>query len=118
MFVIIGTQLKKEELGILPQAQICTRCQRNIHYQAFLEQKWFSVFWTPLFPLESKYYFQCPSCGLKYHMSKEQMMDLLYDKAAVTDESSREDEMTILDKGARTAGKWYARAKRYLSDQE
>ncbi|MCD7834563.1 MAG: zinc ribbon domain-containing protein [Lachnospiraceae bacterium] len=118
MFVIIGTQLKKEELGILPQAQTCPRCQMDVHFQAFLEQKWFTVFWASVFPMESHYYFQCPCCGLRYQMSKEQMMDLLYSQKAVTDDCGSEQELTILDKGARQAGRWYARARKYLHDQE
>jgi len=116
MFVIIGTQLKKEELGILPQAQVCPRCQGNVHFQAFLEQKWFAVFWTSIFPIESRYYFQCPCCGLRYKMSKEQMMDLLYAQKEVTDDHNAEKELTLLDKGARQAGRMYARAKKRLQD--
>ncbi|MCD8398156.1 MAG: zinc ribbon domain-containing protein [Lachnospiraceae bacterium] len=118
MFVIIGTQLKKEEIGILPQAQTCPRCQGMVHYQAFSEQRWFTIFWTSLFPIESSYYFQCPCCGLRYKMSKEQMMDLLYQQKAVADDCSSDNELTLLDKGARQAGRWYARARKYLHDTD
>lgn len=116
MFVIIGTKLQAEEIGNLPQAQICPRCHREIYFQAVEEQKMFTTYWMPVFPIESKYYFRCPSCGLEYRMSKHQMTELLSGKKALDERCVNPEEKSLLEKAAFQAGRLSGRLQRFLED--
>ncbi|MCD8325694.1 MAG: zinc ribbon domain-containing protein [Lachnospiraceae bacterium] len=115
MFIIIGTQLKKEDMGCLSEPAICPRCRRLVHYQTIREQRWFTVFWAPLFPVQSSQYLQCPSCGLTFQANHSQ--PTLADPA-LTDQSTEPNSPSMLEKGARQAGRLYGRLKRHLNEVE
>ncbi|MCD7737996.1 MAG: zinc ribbon domain-containing protein [Lachnospiraceae bacterium] len=110
MFVIIGTQIKKEDMGCLTEPRICPRCRRLVHYQNIREQRWFTAFWVPLFPVQSDQYFQCPSCGLTFQADSFQ--------PALTDQNADSNAPSMLEKGARQAGRLYGRFKKYLNDTD
>ncbi|MCD7862803.1 MAG: zinc ribbon domain-containing protein [Lachnospiraceae bacterium] len=119
MFVIIGTQVKKEELGCIPEPRICPRCRRLVHYQVIREQRWFTVFWVPLFPVQSKQYIQCPSCGLALQMDEPQIDDpqkMNEPQATIPDKSADTDGASTLKKGARQAGRLAGRLKKRLDE--
>lgn len=118
MFVIIGTQVKKEELGCIPEPRICPRCRRLVHYQVIREQRWFTVFWVPLFPVQSRQYIQCPSCGLALQMADPQIDDsqMGQPQAMISGNSADANESSALKKGARQAGRLAGRLKKRLDE--
>ncbi|MCD8380768.1 MAG: zinc ribbon domain-containing protein [Lachnospiraceae bacterium] len=104
MFVIIGTQIKKQDCGCLPEMRLCPRCRRAAYFQIIREQRWFTAFWVPLFPVHTTEYLQCPCCGLTFPM--DQANETLPDKGA--------GNSSALQKGARQAGRLYGRFRKYL----
>ncbi len=112
MFVIIGTQVRKEDIGCLPEPRICPRCRELVHMQAIRERRWFTAFWVPLFPVHKEEYFQCPSCGLTFLMSEVPVAA----QQTLPDKSGKSAGASMLQKGARQAGRLAGRFQRYLDE--
>ena len=63
MFVIFGFDESKPEIVVSNQEKFCDRCFNTNYWVLTKHQSQFSVFFIPLFPVKSKYYFSCPICN-------------------------------------------------------
>ncbi len=142
MFIIIGTKIRKEDRGCLPEMRLCPRCRRVVYERIIREQRWFSVFWVPLFPIHTEEYLQCPCCGLTFPTEQaggaliNRIPDTsastvpqngalpdqgagaappsMLQEGALTDQGAGATASSMLQKGARQAGRLYGKLLKYL----
>lgn len=48
----------------------CPRCGSIVHFQLTKIKKWFTLFFIPVIPYETKYYVRCPECPYEIEVDK------------------------------------------------
>lgn len=71
MFVIFGLDDAKPEITISKRQKYCNHCHNTTFWQLTRHQTRVSLFFIPLIPVKSRYYFLCPICQHGDEMSKE-----------------------------------------------
>jgi len=67
MFIIFGwNHIKIKEYGVFDESFVCFNCHNQIKLRLIRIQKWFELFFIPVFPYSSKFFATCPICGLDY----------------------------------------------------
>lgn len=77
MFIIWGTRGMEKILGYTGQKYQCGHCNNVSQYKVFRRQKWFTLFWIPIFPFSSEYYVCCPICNYGQKVPKEEAQRLV-----------------------------------------
>ncbi len=74
MFIIWGSRSREKVLGHTGQTYQCGHCNNASRYKVFRRQRWFTLFWIPIFPFNSEYYVACPICNYGVKVPKEEAM--------------------------------------------
>lgn len=75
MFIIFGTRNSCEQLNCAQNEIQCERCSNITYYQILRTRTWFTLFFIPLIPFNTKYYTSCPICGNSIQIEKEQLQN-------------------------------------------
>ncbi len=63
MFVIFGLDDAKPEIIIGKQEKYCNHCHNTAFWHLAKHQTRVSLFFIPLIPVKTKYYYLCPICN-------------------------------------------------------
>ncbi|NPD45522.1 MULTISPECIES: zinc-ribbon domain-containing protein [unclassified Lentimicrobium] len=63
MFVIFGLDDAKPEITVSTFTNHCHHCNNTTKWHYAKHQTSFSLFFLPLFPVKTKYYYLCPICN-------------------------------------------------------
>lgn len=90
MFIIWGTKNidKKVDNGIVVK-KLCPKCRENRDLHEFKKEKYFSLFFLPIFPYgsEKSSFLKCLNCDTDYYLSPEDA--LLNDKSRLLEFDNR-----------------------------
>jgi len=90
MFLIWGTKYidKQVENGIVAN-KYCPKCRANRQLVEFRKQKWFSIFFIPIFPYgtENSSFLKCQHCNTDYYLNTDDID--LNDKSRLIDFDNR-----------------------------
>jgi len=76
MFIIWGTKTTTSQIGCAGNQQ-CSRCGNIRNWVVIKKTSWFTLFFIPLIPFNSKYYVMCPVCNSGQQISKEACNNIL-----------------------------------------
>ena len=68
--ILYGVRQRSKPIGQL--TYVCPRCQQNCPHIVAKTQYIFTLFFIPLFPINSSYSANCANCRLQEKVSKEQ----------------------------------------------
>lgn len=57
--------------------QQCCRCGNTVSREIQRHRLWFTLFFIPIFPYQTRYLIVCPICGAQEELSKEAFAELL-----------------------------------------
>lgn len=77
MFIVWGSKGYRDELGETIIKRTCSHCNNDVRYIGTKFTKKFTVFWIPLFSMETTYFVSCPICGYGNKVSKDDMNEYL-----------------------------------------
>jgi len=63
MFVIFGIDEAQPEITISKQERYCSHCHNSTFWHLAKHQTRVSLFFIPLVPVKTKYFFLCPICN-------------------------------------------------------
>lgn len=71
-FVIYGTRAGKLEDDLQGQsvAGQCGNCGQQNMFRPVKQRRFFSLFWIPLIPFNTRHMIQCPNCMALYEVKK------------------------------------------------
>lgn len=72
MFVIFGLDDSKPEITVSQQQNHCFRCNNTSNWHIAKHQTSFSLFFLPIFPVKTRYYYLCPICNHGDEISSEE----------------------------------------------
>lgn len=75
MFVIWGSRGFVRQLGTTNISCTCSNCSNDVTLISQNIGRKFTLFWIPLFKLQSKYYAVCPICDYGYELTKKDLLD-------------------------------------------
>jgi len=70
MFLIFGLGPNKIEQKIDTKPTHCNRCNNETKWLYVKKTSWFSLFFLPVIPIQTRYYKSCPICREKYRIEK------------------------------------------------
>ncbi len=73
MFFISAIMPKTQLLKVEDRAK-CTRCNTIEHWQLWKETLWVTLFFIPIFPIQTVYFEMCPHCLGKIIIEKEEAL--------------------------------------------
>ncbi|OYT16478.1 MAG: zinc-ribbon domain-containing protein [Bacteroidetes bacterium 4572_77] len=76
MFVIFGLDDAKPEIFTTRTEKYCNHCHNTSFWQAAKHQSRISLFFIPLIPIKTKYYFLCPICKNGEEISQDYFYQL------------------------------------------
>ncbi|MCK5776905.1 MAG: zinc-ribbon domain-containing protein [Bacteroidales bacterium] len=71
MFVIFGLDDAKPEIWVSKHQKHCNHCHNSTFWQLAKHQTRVSLFFIPIIPVKSRYYFLCPICQHGDEISKD-----------------------------------------------
>jgi hypothetical protein len=80
MFIIWGTKGFEVNLGYTNISTSCPHCNNEVTLLAKKMGRKFTLFWIPLFPIESSYYILCPICSAGKKVSRAEAEQYLGSK--------------------------------------
>lgn len=60
-------------------AQKCSSCDKSNHFILIKTIDWFTLFFIPIIPYDTKYYLQCPICKSVFEIEEEEVVESLID---------------------------------------
>jgi len=94
MFFIFGWgHTTRKILNNMP-IQICTGCHAN-HLYLTRVREWATLFFIPIFPYDSKYYYLCPNCKMGYQLERDKIEELLEEMDKKRPNKSKLSKKTI-----------------------
>ena len=76
MFIIWGTRYTEDVMGYTDKKFRCTHCNNVAYQKVFRRDKKFALFWIPLFPLDTEYFWCCPICNFGQKISRDQAVNM------------------------------------------
>ncbi len=61
MLILFGFRSMRRSLGTT--FMLCSRCQRPCAHAVVRVQRWFTLFFVPIFPFKTTYFTACAMCG-------------------------------------------------------
>ena len=55
---------------------VCSRCHQHSYHTIVRTQRWFALFFIPIFPFRTSYTSRCNMCGIQLRIPKEQVETL------------------------------------------
>jgi len=80
MFIIWGTRGYEKDLGQTTVSGFCPNRNNEVTMIAKKAGKKFTLFWIPLFPVESSHYILCPICHSGRKIAKDELQQCLPEK--------------------------------------
>lgn len=77
MFIIWGTEGYEANLGYTNISTVCPRCNNEVTLLVKKMRRKFTLFWIPLFTIESSYYIMCPICSAGKKVGKDELNQYL-----------------------------------------
>ena len=74
MLLIWGTRIKKKILAYLKDTCYCEHCNNTSNFKLIVIRKWFTLFWIPIFPIETEYYLCCPICNYGRSLTRKEAL--------------------------------------------
>jgi hypothetical protein len=76
MFIIFGWKIKESDLGQVLMPYKCYDCSINT-WHMLLYQKYFTLFFLPIFKTSTTYVLQCQNCGAKHEIPKDEALQYI-----------------------------------------
>ena len=70
MIIVFGTSGKRKEIK-LENTEKCSICSKINNYDVIIDIKYFSIFWIPVFRINTKYFVVSKCCGSVYSINKK-----------------------------------------------
>lgn len=77
MFFIFGWGHRNVKNFGQTLVQKCPVCSHTSHYSLVRTRDWFTLFFIPIFPYETKYYLECPVCKNAFELENENNIEKL-----------------------------------------
>jgi len=74
MFVIFGLDESKPEIIVARQEKYCQHCHNTAFWHLAKHQTKVSLFFIPIIPVKTKYYFLCPICNHGDEISSDEYL--------------------------------------------
>jgi len=71
--------------------QKCFICSNTSHFSLVRTSEWFTLFFIPIFPYETKYYLECPICRNAFEIKEKNIIKKLKEIAELIDEFDNEE---------------------------
>jgi hypothetical protein len=73
--IIWGFRSRNKVLG--QASYVCQQCHQNSYHTFTRTQRWFTLFFIPIFPIRNNTISCCNMCGIQFRITKEQVEALL-----------------------------------------
>jgi hypothetical protein len=87
--ILFGFRGMRKPLGTT--FMLCQRCQRPCAHAIVRHQRWFTLFFIPIFPFKVTYFTSCAMCGSAFKIDRDKAEQLA---AAGRDQDAQRVEMT------------------------
>ena len=77
MFFIFGLDDAKPYIVTSQQSKYCYHCHNTTYWNIVKHQTRFSLFFLPILPIKSKYYFLCPICNHGDEITQSEYTNLI-----------------------------------------
>lgn len=93
MLIVYGTKSFKKVV-LKAGTATCGHCGNNVNYNLTKVNRWFTVFWIPIFPFSFKHYLLCPICEYGYQLDKKDAAEMIESSRGIIDATAQE---TVID---------------------
>lgn len=77
MFIIWGSKETSKIVGKVQKNFTCNHCNNTTPFQIVKNVKWFTLYFIPVFPLNSDYRAECPICRYGFDIDKRRAEEII-----------------------------------------